>query len=60
MIEPEWIEWYGGDCPVDANTQVAYRLRDGKECQPQYADGLMWDHIGVWNDIVAYRPVQHD
>jgi hypothetical protein len=48
-----WIEWHGGECPVDRERVESVRLRDGVE-----GDVTGW---WVWNpqtpgkDIVAYR-----
>lgn len=53
MSDIEWIEWAGGECPVECYRRVEVRLRDGRECRRD-ADGLEWDHIGDGSDIVAY------
>lgn len=54
----DWIEWDGGECPVDPDTRVDVRFRSG---YIEYNDGageLPWDHGGTFGtagDIVAYR-----
>lgn len=73
LVEPEdttaandgWIEWKGGDCPVEKGTRVDVRFRDGKEIKniPAITDGAPAAHQGYWvkedmpDDIVAYRIV---
>jgi hypothetical protein len=49
----DWIEWHGGECPVEPGTMVAIRLRDGDEfdCLSNY---LRWYHKGYETDIIAY------
>lgn len=59
VIEPEWIEWHGGTCPVGSDVVVEYRLRKGNtetSCKA-FAGELGWRHIGSEFDIVAYRTV---
>jgi len=58
MTDNPWIEWKGGECPIDRDTRVSYRLRDETVCIPDRAGRLDWLHDGVWNDIIAYRVVQ--
>lgn len=53
-----WIEWHGGECPVDLNTKVEYVLGSGHG-EIAMAKDLCWDHIGHHrSDIVAYRVVK--
>ena len=54
--EHEWIAWHGGDRPVEGDTLVNVRLRNGglvggATC----ADLFFWKHKGVSSDIVAWR-----
>jgi len=52
---PEWIEWEGGECPVDGDIEVVVKLRDGRE-DILKAVNLRWDHFSVKPyDIIAYR-----
>ena len=51
----EWIEWKGGECPVEKGTLIDIKYRDqlvikGRTPPPDWAHD---DHPG---DIVAYRP----
>jgi hypothetical protein len=52
-----WIDWPGGDCPVDRNVtvQVQYRADDfgdtGNACS------FRWNHSGKASDIIAYKIV---
>lgn len=56
-----WIEWNGGECPVDGTVDVKLRrMHDDTEdfllsdCK---ARDMRWRHIGNSGDIVAYRLV---
>lgn len=54
-----WIEWKGGECPVDDCEVVQYRMRDGQTGKNS-AGGLDWGfevHTQSY-DIVAYRLAQ--
>ncbi len=65
-----WIEWNGGECPVEPDTVVEVRLRDGWEARlPDSAREFRWcwtptsgrnfQSNGVRAfDIIAYRVVQ--
>ena len=55
--DDDWIEWAGGDCPVDSGVTLDVRFRDGEvvygaECR------WSWQHNGVESDIIAYRVVK--
>jgi hypothetical protein len=66
----EWIEWKGGECPVDAEKSIMVRLRGGVETDASvYLTGVLarrygadqWMHqtmFGGIGDIVAYRIVE--
>lgn len=62
--ETEWIEWAGGERPVDRDTLVELRLRSPSAWDDgDYADGrparqFFWDHGGDDSDIIAYRIVK--
>jgi hypothetical protein len=74
-VEPEWIEWTGGVCPVDPHTEIEYRLRRFTDDDPPYrckAGFCRWDHgrspessadrnhgAGL-SDIIAYRVLEKD
>ena len=53
-----WIQWAGGDRPVEGHTTVAVRLRGGEKCTDT-AGYLSWVHIlgDAGQDIIAYRVV---
>ena len=59
----EWIEWHGGDCPVDPETMVdGWLVADHTEesalnVRPSKAGLLRWSHIGSAGDIIKYRIV---
>ena len=51
-----WIEWKGGECPVDVDALVCCKLRSGKVSITAYHAGLLsWRHNGNAADIIAYR-----
>lgn len=60
----DWIEWSGGECPVDADAKVFIQLgtdsreeaeRDGASD----AGSWEWDHQRPPEDrVIAYRKVQ--
>lgn len=59
----DWIDWTGGDCPVDHDTRVQVRMRSIIKGGPpaelarwyRAGDILTWDHHGNAGDILAYR-----
>lgn len=57
-----WIEWGGGDCPVEPRTFVKIQLRaETQEVADadvwSHADDFYWDHRNdeSGSDIIAYR-----
>jgi hypothetical protein len=68
----DWVEWAGGECPVDSYARVHIILRDGTGSEttdrrilpvgsPMLAGTLSWRHGGPYDpetDIVAYRIVR--
>ena len=54
-----WIEWAGGDCPVDSDAIVEVKYRSPKPYQynnyNDRAGDFDWEHIGSNADIIAYR-----
>lgn len=55
MSDDLWIEWSGGDCPVEPEQSVQLRLRDGRQVHGA-AKYFQWTHdgAGFGADIVAY------
>ncbi len=55
-----WIEWSGGDCPVDPNAMVSVVFRMiGTPEPPDRAGDLRWSHLKSptkkgWGDIISY------
>lgn len=49
-----WIEWTGGERPVDGDMEVEVRLRNGSSCLTTAAR-LDWLHHLHHLDVVAYR-----
>lgn len=60
-----WIDWGGGECPVEKGTRVDVRHRDGNEGFEKLpgewgtgrgsAAACKWTHDGRPGDIIAYR-----
>lgn len=53
-----WIEWGGGQSPVEYDTPVSVRFRDGEisKCV-HHARCYRWTHENQVDDVVAYRIV---
>lgn len=53
-----WIEWNGGECPVDECEQIAFKQRDGLIGRALAAN-CCWLHVdNDGGDIIAYRIVK--
>lgn len=61
-----WIEWGGGECPVEKGTLVDVKWRDGKiddsipakiihDLDSPKRHAIRWRHLGNSHDIIAYR-----
>lgn len=52
-----WIEWHGGDCPVDSDAIVEVKYRNPNQYQfnNDRAGDFNWSHDGFDGDIIAYR-----
>ncbi|QHJ79611.1 MAG: hypothetical protein [Caudoviricetes sp.] len=53
-----WIEWSGGELPVDFNCAVEVKLRSGISYEGWMAKNFNWNHTGAGLDIIAYRVVK--
>lgn len=55
----DWINWHGGDVPLDFDRLVAVRWRSGHEWRAK-AGGFQWAHAVEPRDydIVAYLPLE--
>lgn len=51
----DWIEWNGGECPVDAETIVSLKCREFPVLIARKAKNIRWHHDGKFDDIVAYK-----
>ena len=52
-----WIEWRGGECPVDPDTVVMVKLRsndDEFQSRQRRAGNLRWAHNSLCHHIIAY------
>lgn len=50
-----WIEWCGGECPVDGNEIVDIRYSESREEFGIKAKFRRWNHARNKGDIIAYR-----
>lgn len=54
-----WIQWAGGECPVDSDAIVEVKYRSPKPYQynnyNDRAGDFDWEHTGRSSDIIAYR-----
>lgn len=50
-----WIDWDGGECPVDTKTLVDIKLKDGFTYKSCHAGDYSWRHGWHNVDIIAYR-----
>lgn len=57
----DWIQWHGGECPVDSDAivEVKYRKPSPYEFNNDRARYFDWSHDGFGGDIIAYRLQQH-
>lgn len=52
--DSDWIEWRGGEQPIDAFVEIQFR--DGSVGTDE-ANRLYWKHDNDFSDIIAYRVV---
>ncbi|ARM70437.1 hypothetical protein FDH43_gp32 [Escherichia phage vB_EcoM_ECOO78] len=54
-----WIDWHGGECPVDSDTivEVKFRKPSPLHFSNDRAGDFVWSHHGSSGDIIAYRLV---
>ena len=50
-----WIEWCGGECPVDGNEIIDIRYPESREEFGTKAKFRRWNHARNKGDIIAYR-----
>jgi hypothetical protein len=50
-----WIEWNGGECPVDGNEIIDIRYPESREEFGAKAKFRRWNHARNKGDIIAYR-----
>lgn len=60
MTDDGWIEWKGGECPVEPDAVVEVRMRDGRTAtfDDGAVDEFWWGNDGCSVDILAYRIVK--
>lgn len=56
-----WIQWAGGECPVDSDAivEVKYRSPNPYQHNNDRAGDFSWSHNGGRADIIAYRLQKH-
>lgn len=55
IVVDDWIEWGGGECPVNASEMVDVIFGRGGIISTNIADCWRWNHSGTDSDIIAYR-----
>lgn len=52
-----WIQWAGGECPVDSDAivEVKFRWHNQHQYNNDRAGDFDWAHAGSSSDIIAYR-----
>lgn len=57
-----WIQWSGGECPVDSDAIVEVKFRNPSlnKFNNDRAGDFGWSHDGFGSDIIAYRLQQPD
>jgi hypothetical protein len=51
----DWIEWNGGECPVDSQTMVEIRFRSSDDIYKALAGDYYWGPLADGAPITAYR-----
>lgn len=53
----DWIEWHGGECPVDSDAivEVKFQWHNHHQYNNDRAGDFDWAHTGSNCDIIAYR-----
>lgn len=55
-IMSEWIEWEGGECPVDPGAWVEVQFKNGATCYTDSPELLGWGDLAFHDaEIAAYR-----
>ena len=56
-VSDGWIQWAGGECPVDSDAIVEVKFRNPNRYRysNDRAGDFDWSHDGVEGDIIAYR-----
>ena len=55
-----WIEWGGGECPVESSALVDLKFRNGVVEIGHNASAYYWENANLTYDIIAYRPHKPD
>lgn len=52
-----WIQWAGGECPVDSDAivEIKFRWHNQHQYNNDRAGDFDWTHTGRSSDIIAYR-----
>lgn len=59
LYQPEWIEWNGGECPVDGATLVNVKFSNGAiTLKPSPAWDLQWKLSENGINVIAYQIVE--
>lgn len=55
QVEHPWIDWPGGECPVEDGVEYEIMFRSGGKAVSKCASVLIWERTDGPGDIVAYR-----
>lgn len=55
---PNWIEWSGGECPVDDCDVVLFEMRSGEIDLCAIPSTIRWSHVGANGDILRYTIIE--
>lgn len=57
VVHDGWIQWAGGECPVDSDAiiEVKFRHPNSHQFNNDRAGDFYWQHDGLGYDIIAYR-----
>jgi hypothetical protein len=55
---PNWIEWSGGECPVDDCVVVLFEMRSGEIDLCAIPLTIRWSHVGANGDILRYTIIE--
>lgn len=58
QVDDGWVEWHGGECPVQPNDRAQVMCRNQATPLTGRALDFCWEHNGTNGDIVRYRIIK--